>query len=54
MEMKEYYNLDCEQVVIGTILASNAYFKRVRSVLKSDYFYSDDKKRFSKNYKKEF
>lgn len=48
MEIKEYYNLDCEQVVLGTILASNAYFKRVRSVLKSDYFYSDDNKKIFK------
>lgn len=39
---KEYYNIECEEVLLGTIITSNVYFKGVRSILKAEYFYSDD------------
>jgi len=39
---KEYYNIECEEVLLGTIITSNVYFKGVRSILKPEYFYSDD------------
>jgi replicative DNA helicase len=48
MENKEYYNTDCEEVLLGTIIASNSYFKGVRSTLKAEYFYSDDNKKIFK------
>lgn len=48
MENKEYYNIECEEVLLGTIIASNINFKSVRSTLKAEYFYSDDNKKIFK------
>tara|TARA_R110002012_G_scaffold321412_1_gene549093 strand:- start:192 stop:1481 length:1290 start_codon:yes stop_codon:yes gene_type:complete len=48
MENKEYYNIECEEVLLGTIIASNIHFKSIRSILKAEYFYSDDNKKIFK------
>jgi len=48
MENQEYYNIECEEVLLGTIIASNIHFKSIRSILKAEYFYSDDNKKIFK------
>lgn len=45
MENKDYYNIDCEETLLGTIIASNLYFKGVRTLLKAEYFYNSDNKK---------